>query len=241
MAAAGAAGAWNPGLLTDPNCVALYNFASGALTTDSKGTNDLTNVNGVNECTAIKGIGCADFEKDNNQYFSRADTLLSDDFPLKSGTENNKISVCSWVKPESMSADGVVFSKFRWSNQTKSFAITIKTNGFVELKIGYDTLAEVVCTFGTALTVGKLYHVGVTYDGDTKEGRIRIFDNAAGDQLGVDAINTGAQVINIRDASVMIGAWDLGLSTIDAQLAEMPIFNDILTPDEIDKIRQGTF
>ena len=47
----------------DANCVALWRFEDGALTTDSKGTNTLTNVNTVIAKTTDfkEGISCGEF------------------------------------------------------------------------------------------------------------------------------------------------------------------------------------
>jgi hypothetical protein len=72
----------------DSNCVALYNFESGALTTDSKGTNTLTNINTVQESVDSKqGSGSADFEYADAECLKIDDGDLDAGYPFKTGSQ----------------------------------------------------------------------------------------------------------------------------------------------------------
>jgi len=122
----------------DSNCVALYRFESGALTTDSKGSNTLTDVNTVNENTTDESEGacCAEFIIANNEYFKRSDSDLSADFPLKSGTSNNLLSICFFVE---MHASGASFiaSKYETISGGRSWALAFTAANKVKFWIGY--------------------------------------------------------------------------------------------------------
>ena len=87
----------------DSNCKALWRFESGALTTDTIGSNTLTDYNTVGEDTTnhMEGSCAADFEKSNSEHFVITDANLDSGFPLKSGDTNKKISICFRVRFES--------------------------------------------------------------------------------------------------------------------------------------------
>ena len=97
----------------DVNCVALWNFESGALTTDSIGTNTLTDNNtvGTNASDFKEGAACADLTRANSEYFSITDADLDAGFPLKSDDSNKKISVCFWFKRRANLTNHFLFSK----------------------------------------------------------------------------------------------------------------------------------
>jgi len=69
----------------DSNCKALWRFENGALTTDSKGTNTLTNNNTVVADTVNfkEGAASANLESSSSQYFSITNANLNAGFPLK--------------------------------------------------------------------------------------------------------------------------------------------------------------
>ena len=96
-----AAGGYNSGFSTDSNCVALYKFESGALTTDSKGGNTLVLGGGSPVADAVdykEGAACVDFELGDSDYYTVADGDLDAAFPFKNGGSETAISVCFWVK-----------------------------------------------------------------------------------------------------------------------------------------------
>lgn len=85
-------------LFSDSSLQAYYRFNTGELTTDSKGSNTLTNVNTVGEATGKFGIG-ADFGTANSdKYLHIASNLgmnLASDY-----------SVSLWVKCRTEPASG---------------------------------------------------------------------------------------------------------------------------------------
>ncbi len=84
---------------------ALWSLDNGALTTDSIGTNTLTDNNTVGTDTVNykEGDASADFESSNSEYLSITDANLDSGFPLKSG-ESGTFSVTFWYKAESQGA-----------------------------------------------------------------------------------------------------------------------------------------
>lgn len=229
----------------DTNCVALYRLENGALTADSIGTNTLTNNNSVSSETGDyqEGSGCADFELDSSQYFTIADADLDSGFPIKSGSSETAISVCMWVKFESVTAWHNLFSKFDPGANQKTFCINVDTTPAIRLNIGYSGgTSHETYTHGSTLTTGRWYHVGVTYDFTSKDYLIRIWDDTAGSIVGTDLDSTGTNSISITSSTLAIGAREsAGDNYHDGLLDEIVVFKDILSPDEIDKIRQGIY
>ena len=232
---------------SDINCKALWRFESGALITDSKGTNTLTDNNTVQENTSNykEGACAADFERNDTEYFSINDSSLDAGFPLKNGDTNKKISVCYWVNPESIAANGAHYAKGgNYAGDKGSFLITTDTIGKVIVYIGKasdggDTY-EALPTFGTGFSLGKWYHVCVTFDNSDKSYRIRIWDDEASDFLDSDITGTAVENINVEDGILEIGYWN-GNYKLDGEMDELVVFDDILTVNDIDEIRSGTY
>lgn len=237
----------------DSNCVALYRFENGALTTDSKGTNTLQDVNTVTANTAAykEGSASADFDDANGEGFYVTDANLSAGFPLKSGDTNKKISLAFWILVDSYdgSHGQAIVSKYDSGNNKRSLLLFFDNANSQKLTfvLGYNSGAsgETVFAYGTALTVDRWYHIGFTYDDSSKAYRLRIWDDTAGDFLGADATGNATNNINAEDALFGIACRDNYGSPsylyFDGQLDELAVFNDILTTDEIDDIRAGTY
>ena len=108
----------------DGNAVALWSVDNGALTTDSIGTNTLTDNNTVGTDTVDYQVGnaSADFEISNSESLTITDANLDSGFPLKSSdSATGDISVTFWYKKESGVAYGGLFSKWDTGNNARSF------------------------------------------------------------------------------------------------------------------------
>lgn len=230
---------------TDGSCKALWRFESGALTADSKGSNTLSNT-GVAEATGAgtykEGSCAADFETSENDYLSIADASLDAGFPLKNGDTVKKISVAFWCKPESSANYQYMFSKDDGSAKM-SFCINRKiTSGNLYISNGYNNGASNELWDNIiALTAGKWYHVGVAHDGVNKTCTVRVYDDTAG--TAATYTHSWGQVTNVEDAPLVLGT-NSAYSTAydyDGILDEMAVFNRILTADEFDRIRAGTY
>ena len=85
----------------------LYNLESGALTTDSIGSNTLTDEGGVTANTTDykQGSASGDFESTSAQCLYCTDGDLDSGVPLKSGESNDALMVALWTQFESIPAD----------------------------------------------------------------------------------------------------------------------------------------
>jgi hypothetical protein len=227
----------------DANCVALYRFESGALTTDSKGTNTLTNVNAVAEYAVapLEGACSADFELDSVQYFTIADASLNAGFPFKNGDATKKASYAMLLKPESVTAGQAIFCKYSDAKAVIRFRHQGEYTN-LSISIGYDSgNSWEIWDLGVALTAGKIYHAFVTYDDATKTGTCRIRNKTDSNDLFAYASNVFTNNINVENSPFLIGALEVGYYCYDGLMDEFVIFKDILTEAEMALILAGTY
>lgn len=228
---------------SDANCKALWNFESGALTTDSKGGNTLTaSTTPTEDTTNYKQGSCsAHFDEGQNDRFYRNDADLDAGYPYKNGDTNKKISLCLWFRLDAIGEARYVYYKATTSNY--SMHVFIPTWNKIQLKLSSNgTSWTNTYEHATALSANVWYHLAITYEYSEGNGnyRIRIWDDNAGAILGSDL--TGSDAI---DAFVGTGPVNISFpsATYDfhGNMDEMVVFNDILTTGEIDQIRAGTY
>jgi hypothetical protein len=234
----------------DPNCVALWRFErtpGGNLDpNDSIGTNTLV-VDGADSDIARykEGAGSADFEEHDADYAYIANGDLSDDFPLKNGTANKKISVCMWFRGESFKTQAL-YAKYD-GTVGYSFALFITRSGskhYVSMRIGHSNgrVQEVRTNTKMELAANQWYHVGATFDDGDRSYRIRVHD-ATGDVTAA-AFGPFDNHVSLVNSPVVVGAYtSMGnpVFPYDGLIDELAVFNDTLTADEIDQIRQGAY
>jgi len=232
---------------SDPHCVALWRFESQTLTKDSIGSNRLEN-HGVSAQTADvrEGAGCADFRVGQKDWVGIDDADLSTDFPTKSGDKDVEMSLCFWTKPRSFTAEGTVISKYQTMSQSRSWQLSLAgpTDGHLKLDLGigsgnsskqYDLNAA-----GQKLARNRWYHVAFTYRDKDRQFHVRVWD-AASDKLVYDYTDKATSALAVTRAPLVLGAVGSLAEFYDGLLDEMVVFNDVLTTDEIDLIRQGRY
>lgn len=235
----------------DSNCVAVYNLENGALTTDSKSTNTLTNYNSViaNLIDYRQGLASADFELGDDHAFNITDANLAASFPFKSSGGGGVISICMWVQFEAIVATDVSLA-IKWKYSTLEMNWRMKVEGddnkFV-LHTGYgDGTSYQSVSFGTGFSLSKWYHIAFTLDEDDNYF-VRIWDRDANDYLDSDLSGTFGNAVAITDAPMTIGGQEGATSPTnwsarhDGEMDEIVIFKDELTGDEIDQIRKGIY
>jgi hypothetical protein len=237
----------------DSNCKALWKLESGALTTDSKGTNTLTNSGVSSDLTNYKeGAGSGDWESTQSDYMSIADASLSSGFPLKNGDTNKVISICCWIRMESYptSSQGCeIYAKY---NATSQRCIVLgfasgTNNGLIGLSIGYNsgTSFESV-THATQLSLATWYHITTTFDNSDYSYTLRVKDTN-GDTVGTDLegnMTLDVNGISLNTYAVQIGCLSSGGTPVwyyDGRLDEMAIFDDVITATEATQIAQGVY
>jgi len=236
----------------DANCKALWRFEDGALTTDSKGTNTLTNSGAIADTSRYQeGAASADFEESDPDYMTIADGDLDAGFPLKNGDATKKISVCFWFRSELLPANDneyrVLCSKYHHTDNKRSFAIIYQKSAAygqdLILQLGHTSgnNAESLWLDRVELAVDTWYHVGVTYQDSDKSYHIRLWDDSG--STNYDRTGTATNNINIEDASWTIGNYSSLVAGVyhAGLIDEMVVFNDILSSAEIDQIRGGTY
>ncbi|MBN1507021.1 MAG: pre-peptidase C-terminal domain-containing protein [Sedimentisphaerales bacterium] len=233
---------------SDPNCAALWQFETGLLTKDSIGTNTLTNVGDGVTASATAKQGASSGSWDATDYMKITDAALSTKFPLKSGTNNKKVSVSLWFQCSLLSSR-VLFSKNdSLSTNNHSFALSVEhtsgTSYYLHTHIGTTGGAndEAKAHAPVQIYAGRWYHLGATYDDSNKSYRMRLYD-ATTDSVTESTGNFYGN-ISLTATDVLIGAWLRGggpAAHWAGLIDEVAVFNDILTAAEIDKIRQGTY
>lgn len=224
----------------DVNCVALWKFDNNA--DDSKGGNDLTSINSPTYDSGDKkeGTHSIDLEHSSVQYCTIADADLDAGFPGKNGTSEQSFSVCVWVKIEQHWTQGIVS---KYAENTYSYCLFSDASGNLYFNIGYNNGASFSgIIFDTSLDLGKWYHIGIVYDASTNGMKIRIWDDDAGDFLDSNKTGTADGDMSPDTAPFEIGRYfEADVRAFDGRIDEVPFFNDVLSDDEIDEIRAGTY
>jgi hypothetical protein len=227
------------------NLFAYYRFENGALTTDSEGTNTLTDSGTVTANTSEykEGAASADFEASSTQYFYITDANLDSGFPFKSSGGAENITVCCWIKLESNGSLMTVISKYNSTSNTRSWKIDIGADNKTYLKTGYSsgTTLQTGDAHATTLSTETWYGVAVTLDSDDNY-RIRLYNNSA-ENLGTDITNTFSNAVSITTADLIIGAQGAGATPVyyfDGEIDKLCIYGAELTTDQIDDIMRGT-
>ncbi len=244
----------------DPNCVAVYRFEDGALTTDSQDAQTLSNT-GVTADTINyqEGLAAADFELDDHDHFSRADADLSADFPTKNGTTNYTFSITCWIRPESgtpqwrrtIAAKEDNYQSVRgWKlflgSLTNEVVLTVQVDPLGSCQVSWpsDAVPE----------VDHWYFIGATctVTGGNVVGTMHVWDLEAAQNLGGYADRTftgsaGVPCLNNRPFTIGAetaqgygggGGFDY---FFDGRIDELTLWNRVLTFDEMYDIRDGTF
>jgi hypothetical protein len=231
----------------DANCAALWRMESGALITDSKSTNTLTDHNTVQDAPSFKeGANAAYFVRPNSECLYIADASLSAGFPLKSGDSVKIISFAFWFQYKAISSTfRPMITKWDSGGTLRCFLLGIidATNKYLQLMVSTngDDIAETINPF-SGLTIDRWYHLGFTYVDSTKAWTARLWDDVL--SSAADASGSLASSLFIGAAAFALAGYMSGGSPIaygDCYLDEVVIFKDVLSSAEIDQIRSGTY
>jgi hypothetical protein len=226
----------------DPNCKALWKFDNNA--NDSKGGNDLTAVNSPSYDSGDKkeGTHSIDLEASSVQYLYRADADLDAGFPGKSGTGEQSFSICVWVNLEQVSGTRGIVEKLDIGSGHRTFALYM-VNATLRLYIGYNSGANYsYMDFDTGLSAGVWYHIAVVYDASDNGMKLRVWDDNAGALLDDNKEGMVSGDMSPTAAPLEIGRHNISDGyPYDGKIDEVVFFNDVLTDDEIDQIRAGTY
>jgi len=228
--------AYNPA--ADTNCQAWWRLEDGALTADSSGKgNTLTN-SGVTAGTDDfrEGSACGAWSAAASASMQIDSGDLSEGYPFRPGSDNRVLSICLWMKLASLPGPASYFYAYvKWL----SVWVLVYNDGagvHIALVSWYNGGGNYqIVLHESSLSAGRWYHVGVTYDGDAGDYRIRVWDDGAGEVLGSDKVGAFANVPDVDVNNVAIGY------AYDGLLDDYLVFSRVLSIAEIDGIRGQTF
>jgi len=237
---AGAAG-WNPGLLTDADCVGYYLFESGALETDSStaGAWDLTagNTPVADAVNYIEGAASVDMEQSDSDYF----TVHADSTDVFGWATSGLISITGWFKAESTDATRSLFKKDTSGNT--AIVIAMASNNRLLLRVdGNDDTTYEDYYYGSAVTDDQWYFFAITIDNGNDLYSMYVWDETAGDTLGspVSSASLSEGIANLNAAN----ATTIGTGstfTFDGNLDEWTFWDVLISSTTRDQIRAGTY
>ena len=160
---------------------------------------------------------------------------LSAGMPGLPANEERNLSVVYWVKFDALNICTILGRTLGGRSWTSALQQFYPTKKRFSLGIGYGGSSE-ESLMGPDITpsLNTWYHVGMSYKGSDKTYRIRIWDGASNSLFG-EATGTGAQTMYLGTASLELG------TAVDGKIDDLALFNDVLTPDEIDSCRAGTY
>ena len=243
--------AWGANDFTlDANCVSLWKFDTASWLADSISTNTLANFSMSNNNSLYKeGDASADSPGTLAAYLQITDASLSAGFPWKKNVSSPIFSVCFWFRMDTVPAEGdsqALISKWHAAFGERQWLIQVSQgSGTVRVGVlqGYNNGASnEFIGHAAGMNATTWYHVGITYVDATKAMTIRIWDDTGGAILGTDISHTFTNNVNTVDAATMlVGNAENPFNPLIGNVDEMVFFNDVLTADEIDEIRLGTY
>ena len=225
-------------ITADPNCISLWRFEEDLFLADEMGNNDLTYSNPswppIKDTALYKEGDCsAKWTLGDEEAFVIDDGDLSAGFPLKDGGGQTTFSWVAWIYCDVGFADHYLFGKMSLGGGVDTaFYIKYSSTTWAFSASGNET--------SSGISVAELtwQHVAVTYDGDTDQLTIRVYND---DTKVTDSYQTtlsGGDVVVTGSEPWVVGAPNYNL---DVWIDELAVFDDVLTPAEIDEIRAGTF
>ncbi len=213
----------------DANLQALWLMeeTSGARYDYTPNDNDLTDNNTVGSSTdSQEGDRSADFERDNSEYLSITDGS-------QTGLDiTGDLTICCWVKPESLSNVGFFVTKWATSGNQRSYMLyTYGVAGGDVTAALSDNGTDLAWanTVGSVLSTGTWAHVAVVYNGTD----IRIYVDGALSENGSDNPKTYSSGIYNGTADVRVGGRDGSSNYFDGLMDEVAIFDRALSAEEI--------
>ena len=228
--------------------VSRWNFESSSLGADSKGTTTLTIAGGASADTNNYIQGASSLYINNlpsydNHIAYVTDANLPTGFPFKSTDTTKDITVCAWVRMESLDGFGYIFSKGYTSTYPHHASFILFNNlGRIRLDVGYNEgMNYSTAQFSTTMALNRWYFVCGAYSDSTRNYRIRIWDQNANAVLGSDAAGTFTNNAYVGNYPICIGLacttqWD-GPHQLDARIDKMMVFNKALSASEMDEAR----
>lgn len=191
----------------------VWELKDGALTTDSHGSNTLTN-SGVTFSDLIQSGG-GEFELDENDYMSIASTANLEP------TSSTDYSFCFWFKPESLSGVRGLISK---EGSGTGYLVYTNSTSVYFIHQGVDQTA------GTTLSVGTTYHLCAVWDGSNTQ-TLKLYVSSGGTADASPAASPSSRSYNTSTATLKIGERTDGSGNSDGVIAQVIFWDGIILSD----------
>lgn len=207
-------------LFDDANLKAYYRFNSGALTTDSKGSNTLTNNNSVSENASGKFGYAADGGATNTNKFLRIDSNIGI-------AGNSSMTISLWLKMNTeLASGGSVFAQhFSQTGSKRYINVYYDYNGGTRRIVAAFSSANAF--FNGSLGTSNWHHIALVRDVGANTGVIYL-DGVAG-----TPVTLGTTELSIDRVSILGANADSFLSGL---LDDVAFFDRALTATEIAKV-----
>lgn len=238
----------------DTSCVSVYNAEAGLLGKDSKGTNDLSIRNVLEDAVNYKeGSGSAFFRGPSSYgLMYLEDTNLSSAFPLRSTDTKKTMTLTAWVRPKSLISKGGAFRGIiEKSNVSGANTFRLaqgggsSTGGRLNRLLvynGYNSGGSWESyNTGVLLVAEQWYHISIVHDGVNKTLYMEVYDVTA-DTLYQLSHSWGHET-NVEGAAVLYMGIDIASSSyaFHGNLDEVVFFNRLKRVDTLAAIRAGTY
>jgi hypothetical protein len=227
----------------DSDVIALYNFEKGALTSDSKNSNTLTNNNSVaaDLVNFKEGSASALGVRASDRFFDIADSSLQSDFPLKSGTSNTVFSILGWFRTINEAPRQGIINKYE-TDSRRSLHIRYDDRD-ISITMGYnngDSFEALYAGSVNAINVNAFHHYKFTFNDGS--WTLRIWNDTTS-AVVLDVSGTASETITLDTAPWAIGSYrpDAGGNSFDGQLDETIFFKRIVSDADQDSIIAGTY
>ena len=232
---------------SDPWCVGVYNFESGALGTDaSSAANNLTLGSTFQEPLSaadyVQGSCAAEFVTPGGRYAAITDANMSAGHPLKStGPVRNECTISCWVKFTSFTTIQWVWAKYDTTGNSRAIGIyTVASTGVLTVNYGYSTSSVVTYSTGWTPKLNRWYHITLSVIGVTGYGRLdlRAWDGERQKMAFADRYFTGQVWTQIAAAPMtVVCRWanTIGSEFLDGRIDELVVWSRVLSPEEVKK------
>lgn len=217
---------------SDPTCKALWRFEPDALYDDSIGGNNFVTNSGspASDTPGTEGSGCLGMHGGSVKI---DDANLDSDFPLKSSV-NGLFTLCFW-----WDANWGTYGILRKDNWPAGIVVRPDIwggNFRLVVKWGDNSNLDTFYTLDWVFNTGYPYHIALRVDPTNRIFNWRCYDTFASTVRSNSFSPTRDLVI--PNTQFQVGGND---PSQNQQCDEMVVFDRLLSDDEIDQIRNGTY
>lgn len=229
---------------TDPDVAAVWPQEDGDLGGDLIGGNDLTVGGGMaSSVDAMEGSYSGYYDNGSGAYMYMTNAALDAGFLFKQGDTSKVGTILGWFKHSTTGANDGIYCM----DDSGKYCLRIRVDADddLECNIGYSggTLWEELKFDGgsSPITQDVWFHFAWSYDDSDRSYRIRLYNDNTKAQHASDTVGNYTNNINVEDSGLTIGAYSGAANKWYGYLDELVVVKRVLTPSEIDQIRDGTY